>query len=445
MGAAASTSSSATLAPASSATLRLHRALDAWDEAAMAKALSAGADPACFTPVDPLEQYLVFAPDVQRKGSFALTSLGRLASNLLSHMVAQETGLGLCKIDRETGPRVLALLLAPRPAQQQRVDPPVPLVLLPLHTRRPSPTATAAAAPLWAPGPSSLLDALRLIVCASKGNEQLRRARANFLLPTLLATVAALPSPTLPARDFLFWTGLLELEFLAPLLQPGAPPLAILCPAGDLQPPLIAAVDAGSAQAVKLLLEARVHPNASRSNPNPAGLGGGMSALHRVPGDWAFALPAPDAFPTPSLPIVAAGAAAAAAAAAAGAAGQAPATGAAATGASEEEGEQATAYRPCKAMLEALLHAGADVQATESASGSTALHFLAASNSLSLREDPAGRLALAHRLVLSGCSPAARDAGGRTAGEVARAARPDSGARFALGLEEAAAAAARRA
>ena len=432
MGAAASSEASGLAAP-SSATLRLHRALDAWDEALIAGALEAGGSAAALCPVDRLEQFIVFAPDVERRsGAFALTALGRFASNLLSHMVAQETGLKACRATREGAPRVLALLLAPPAARPGSSAP--GSVGAPLHSRR----AEGSAA--WAPGPSCLLDALRLIVCAARGSEQLRRGRAAFLLPTLLrALEATAPAPrACTARDLVFWGDLLGLEFLGPLAAASAPAFAALMPAPAprapplAQPLLIAAVDAGSVHTVRLLLEAGACPNAARSGPDAAGAGAGMAALHRVAGDYALSLPAPEAFEAADS----AGSAGSDAAAGAGAG--AGSTGGAAAAQSEEE--DALTQRPTRAMLEALLHAGADPCAPAAGSHRTPLHYIATSNCASLRADPSGRLALAVRLVLAGADPGARDAAGLTPGEAAIAARPRDGARFAAGLAEAAAA-----
>ena len=419
MGATASSEASGLAVP-SSATLRLHRALDAWDEALIAGALEAGASAAALCPVDSLEQFIVFSPEVERKsGAFALTALGRFASNLLSHMVAQETGLKACRATREGAPRVLALLLAAaRPGSAPGS------VGAPLHSRRGEGSAA------WVPGPSSLLDALRLIVCAARGSEQLRRGRAAFLLPTLLrALEATAPVPRACAvRDLVFWGDLLGLEFLAPLAAASAPAFAAVMPAPPRAPPLaqpllIAAVDAGSVHTVRLLLEAGACPNAARSGPDAAGAGAGMAALHRVAGDFALSLPAPEAFE---------------AAGSAGAGAGAGSTGGAAAAQSEEE--EALAQRPTRAMLEALLHAGADPCARAEGSLRTPLHLVATSNCASLRADPSGRLALAVRLIIAGADPAAKDAAGLTPGQAAIAARPRDGVRFAAGLAEAAAA-----
>jgi hypothetical protein len=418
MGAASSGPSAGSLAAPSSGTVRLHRALNLWNEAQIAKELASGGEPLCLCPIDALdhlEQFIVFAPDVERKsGSFAFTALGRFASNLLSHIVAQETGLGECLVTRESAPHILGLLLEKCPAA-----PTCAAVAAPLHSRSHSGAA-------WVEGPSSLLDALRLMVCAAKGSEQVRRARANFLLPTVLAVVAHLPQRVIPARDLVFWGDMLSLEFLAPIAEASNPPFSASLPSGDRQPLLIAAVDAGSVHTVRLLLEAGISPDAPLSSPSlGSGTGGGLTALMRVTGDWACALPAPEAF--------AAGSAGAAAPAAGGGGG-----GAASASSSSEE--DATAHRPSRALLEALLHAGASVSAAAQPSGRTALHFLAASESASLRADPAGRLALACRLIAAGADPQAKDSGGATPGQLAIASRPKDGPRFSQGLAEAAAA-----
>ena len=112
--------------------------------------------------------------------------------------------------------------------------------------------------------------------------------------------------------------------------------------------------------------------------------------------------------------------------------------GALGTGEGEGEGEDESVFhRATRGIVEALLAAGADVRAVD-AEGRTALHHFAADESPAFTSDPAGRLAAARRLIAAGAAADARDAAGRTPGEAAAAARPDSdGPRFAAGLEAA--------
>jgi hypothetical protein len=65
-----------------------------------------------FVEVHRTEQFFPFCPPEERaSGAFALTALGRFASNLLSHIVAGETGRGESRVDRDLAPRVLCMLL----------------------------------------------------------------------------------------------------------------------------------------------------------------------------------------------------------------------------------------------------------------------------------------------------------------------------------------------
>jgi len=361
--------------------------LNTWDEERIQKALrEKGTNSGSFVEVHSDEQFIVFAPDVERKsGEIALTALGRFASNLFSHLKAQETGVAASLISREGAPRILKELLN----VGGNVD-------APLHTRK-------AAGGSWCVGKSNLLDALRLIVYAGgkRGGEQLQRSRAAFLLPTLLVAISSYPGgAVMGALDFHLWGGLLGGEFLEPLVAAGA---RILEQDNTLQHPLIAAVDLGSAAIVKYLLECGVSPAGVRAES------GGYSALHRLTGDWAFVpppvealgweargTPPPGALPPSSLTTT-----------------TEPTVTALATAKSAEDAESLT-YRPTRGMLECLLTGGADPRAVDEC-GRTTLHHFACSNSKCLRADPAGRLAIAVRLLRAGADRDAIDSAGETA------------------------------
>ena len=318
MGNAASASAAAP-APISAATHRLHAALDRLaDPEPLARALRApcAADANALRPVDATEQFIIFAPPAEQAGdgaAFALTALGRLASQLLSHAVAIETGAAPSAVDRDTGARVVAALVA------AGAD-----VGAPLHARAPRGGA-------WARGSATLVDALRLMAAAARarGGDAAGRAREAFLAPTLLAALRAVP--VISALDLVFWAGVPDVAALvvARGLACAAPPPR----GGELLPPLVAAVDAGSAATVRALLEAGADVNARAP--------GGATPLMRAAGAEAFVLPAPGSV------FCALG----------------EGGGGAAGAGADDEAE--LAHRPTRALVEALLHAGADVAAAD--------------------------------------------------------------------------------
>ena len=392
----------------SSATSRVHHALDAFDFKSLASALaSPSADVRALRPVDPGEQYIVFAtPAEHRDGSlFALTALGRLASNLTSHMAARETGAAESKAERETGPRALALLLS------AGAD-----VSAPLFASR------SASGGEWRASSSSFVDALRLMACArTAGRDDVRRARAAFLEPLVIATLAA--TKEVSALELVFWCAFGG-GVAGALCAAGT---VVRLPSGARVPQLIAAVDAGSVATVRALLEAGAAPDEPRAP-------GGLTALMRCAGACAFALPAPDddisfgAHRRGANSDAGEGISAAAASAA---------VGVAAAAATSEDGTplaESLAHRPTRALVECLINAGAAVDAVDD-TRATALHHIATADSVALRSDPAGRLTLALRLVAAGARTDAKDANGRTPGEAAQIARPEGeGARFAARL-----------
>jgi hypothetical protein len=396
----------AALPRASPATKHLHALLDRfWDTEALSVCIhsSSRPDPQLYVEVHRQEQFFVFCPPAERStGSFALTALGRFASNLLSHIVAGETGRGESRVDRDLAPRVLCMLL------DAGGDPSAPL-----HARRAAPGAP------WAPGAASLVDALRLMVCAAaRVGEQVRRARSAFLAPTLHAVLAAVPHVS--CVDLVFWAGqplggdALALVAAKPVAMPGG---------ARALPSLLAAVDVGSTAALRLLLEGGADPNSEGQRGE-----GGVTPLMRCTGEWAVVLPPPEGAYGAHRGVNPEAAAVAAAP-------DAPAPDAAVPADRSNEEPEEVRHRPTRALLEALLHAGADARLAD-ARGRTALHHFAAAPSPALRADPAGRLALALRLLAAGADAEARDAGGATAGEAAAAARPPpaDGARFAAGL-----------
>jgi hypothetical protein len=361
-------------------------------------------DPGHFVEVHRQEQFFVFCPPGERSGgAFALTALGRFASNLLSHIVAGETGRGESRVDRDLAPRVLCMLL------DAGGDPSAPL-----HARQPAPGAP------WAPGAASFVDALRLMVCAaSRAGEQVRRARAAFLAPTLHAALAA--APHVSAVDLVFWAGQ-PLGGDAMALVAGKP---VRVPGGGggggarTQPALLAAIDVGSTVALRLLLEGGADPNGASQRG-----AGGVTPLMRCTGEWAVVLPPAEGAFGAHRGVAADGGAE-----------EGPARGGAGVQLESSEEPEGVRHRPTRALVEVLLHAGADAAAADGA-GRTALHHFAASPAPTLRADPAARLALALRLLAAGADAEARDGGGVTPGAAALAARPPpaDGGRFAAGL-----------
>ena len=350
----------------------------------------------------------------------------------------KQMGKGVSKWDRDTGPRILRMLI------KAGAD-----VTAPLHC-----TGSSASGPLH-PGTAALIDALRLIVVAAKRNDQIRRARAALIAPILIEALSV--ASHLSAVDLMFWAGLPGGPEVAacvvarqlPILMPphassttssAAATAAAGATALWLQPALIAAVDCGSAAAVKLLLEAGASPDevswcrrgVAGTDAAPATGGGrepvaGETPLMRCAGDFAVALPPPDLFGI-HRGDYSVGTVTAAAAATSATAGVADVAG------EEDSGEtDALVHRPTRAMLEALLHAGANADARDS-TGRTALHHFAASDSPALRADPAGRLSLALRLLHAGADVGALDQAGRTASQAAALARPGGEQRFVRGL-----------
>lgn len=397
----------------------------------MARALAAGADAAGLHATIPPEQFFLFAPPTEQRAAHTqLTALGRFASTLLSHMAASETGVGKSQWDRDTGPRVLRVLLA------AGAD-----VGAPLHC-----TSASATGP-WRAGSATLVDALRLIVVAAKRNDQIRRARAAFVAPALVAALGA--ATHVSALDLCFWAALPGGADVVSCVAARSLPVLMPSPGGTplwLQPPLVAAVDCGSVVAVKLLLEAGspaddaswsravgvdattpgtaggVPADAASSDVAPAA---GLTPLMRCTGEWAVALPPPEAFGAHR--------------------GEGGAGGSGGTGGGGDEDtleSDALVHRPTRALVEALLHGGASV-ASRDAQGRTPLHHFAASPAPTLAHDPAGRLALALRLMAAGADEKARDAQGCTPAQAAAAARPDE-SRFGAGLAAAAAEVAER-
>ena len=371
---------------------RLHTALDTmWDLPKLTGALSAGgASAAAFRPVDASEQFVIFCPPSERTSgaAFALTALGRFASNLISHIVARETGGAESKLDRDTPPRVLAVLLSAGADAG-----------MPLHASVSSKNAHNG---LWAPANATLFDALRLTINAVKKSDQRARSRAAFLEPVLAIALASPAVTHLTALDLFFWAQ--HTDIINILVKRGIP---VLTPHGDFVPPLIAAVDAGSAPALKALIEAGADPNADASRTR-----GGATPLMRAAGAGAFP-PPPAAGSYGAHRGVISGTTDAADAA--------------------EEAEEAAADRPTRALVEALLHAGADVHAVDH-DGATALHAFVGSEAL--KSDPGLRLAICLRLLDAGARMDVKDAAGRTPGAIAEAAFPKDAARFIKGMAE---------
>lgn len=387
---------STTLPPVSRGTERLHLALDTmWDAKKLSQSLSpsAGASASAFRPVDSNEQFVIFCPSAERTSAsaFALTALGRFVSNLLSHMVARETGVASSMLDRDTPPRVLSALLAAGADAGA-----------PLHATVPR----LGGGGVWKAGEATLVDALRLIIDAvKKQSDERRRARAAFLEPTLIVALGCLPYLT--ALDLCFWSA--HHDVMALIVTRNLP---ILTPRGEFVPSLIAAVDAGSAATLKALLEAGADPNAEGMRTL-----GGATPLMRAAGSAAFATPTSSGSfgaHTGKKSVNIGG-----------------------VGAAEEEAaaeeEEAAADRPTRALVEALLHAGADVHAVDH-SGSTALHAFAGAEAL--KSDPGLRLAIALRLLDAGAHVESKDAGGRTPADIAQSIFPKDAARFVRGIQD---------